>query len=174
MKYQNYTNSKGTCSGFSAAVTIAVILLFALLTANCGGQKQMHKETSHVTDSLLIRERSEITPITIPRTQADLRLKIKDVENLTPGAVFTDKNGQASVRVERRDSLIYITATCDSLQVLVESQSREIYHLREQLSQQENVREKTPGFWEQAKTAVFYIAAGMALMFIIQLKKRVL
>lgn len=174
MKYQNYTNSKGTSSGFSAAVIIAVISLFALLTASCGGQKQISTETRHETDSLLIRERSEITPIVIPRTQADLRLNIKDVATLTPGAAFTDKKGQASVRVERRDSLIYITATCDSLQVLVESQYREIYHLRERLSQQETVRQKQPGFWEQAKTAAFYIAVGMVLMFLITLKKRVL
>lgn len=170
----NYTKKWGSASGYWKAVTAAAIFLFALLTVSCGGQKQMHKETRSETDSILIRERLEITPIVIPRTQADLRLKVKDVENLSPGAVFTDKNGQASVRVEYRDSLIYITATCDSLQLLVESQYREIYHLRERLSEMEATREKPPGFWEQAKTAAFYIAVGMVLMFIINLKKRVL
>lgn len=170
----NYTKKWGFASGFWKAAMAAAIFLFALLIGSCGGQKQMHKETRSETDSILIRERSEITPITIPRTQVDLRLKVKDVESLTPGAVFTDKNGQASVRVEYRDSLIFITATCDSLQLLVENQSREIYHLRERLSEMEATREKTPGFWEQAKTAAFYIAVGMALMYIIKLKNRVL
>lgn len=157
------------------SVTAAIIFLSVLLIVSCGGPKVISRETrEQQTDSVTERITTTVKRVTVPLSQADLRLEIKDVENLTPGAIFTDKNGQASVRVERRDSLIYITATCDSLQVLVESQSREIYHLREQLSQQENVREKTPGFWEQAKTAVFYIAAGMALMFMINLKKRVL
>lgn len=172
--WQNYTKKWGIVSGFWKVVTAAVILLFVLLIASCGGQKQINKEARHETDSVLIRERSEISPLIVPRTQVDLRLNLDNLVTLTPGASFTGKKGQASVKVERHDSIIYITATCDSLQLLIESQSREIYHLREKLSEKQTTREKSPGLWERTKTAAFYIASGMALMFIIQLKKRVL
>lgn len=157
------------------SVTAAIIFLCVLLIVSCGGPKVISRETrEQQTDSVTEKITTTVKPVTVPQSQVSLHLTPEKITNLPPMAEFRKQNGQASIRVEYRDSLIYITATCDSLQILVESQSREIYHLREQLSQQETVREKTPGFWEQAKIAVFYIAAGMALMFIIQLKKRVL
>lgn len=153
----------------------AVILLLAPLMWNCGGSKIITREAHELqTDS--VRERVIITvkPVTVPQSQVSLRLPPEEIMDLPPWAEYRKESGQASVRVEYRDSLIFITATCDSLQLLTESQSREIYHLRTELSQVETIREKPPNRWKQAKTAVFYIAAGMVLMFIINLKKRLL
>lgn len=152
---------------------IAAILPLVLLTLSCGGQKQLSESNSRQTDSLVIRERSQITQVTVPRTQAALRLELKDVANLTPGAVFTKSEGQATVAVERRDSIIYITATCDSLQMLVETQSREIYHLRSELEQQRTQIEKPPGWWATFKNNAFYILVGMGLMLILILIKKI-
>lgn len=153
----------------------AVILLLALLMWNCGAPKIVALEThEQQTDSVRERVTTTVKPVTVPQSQVSLRLPPGEIMNLPPSAEFRKQSGQASVRVEYRDSLIFITATCDSLQLITESQNREIYHLRTELSRLETIREKPPNRWKQAKTVVFYIAAGMVLMFIINLKKRVL
>lgn len=153
----------------------AVILLLVPLMWNCGGPKIITREVHELqTDSVRERVTTTVKPVTVPQSQVSLRLPPGEIMNLPPSAEFRKQSGQASVRVEYRDSLIFITATCDSLQLITESQSREIYHLRTELSQLETIREKPPNRWKQAKTVVFYIAAGMVLMFIINLKKRVL
>lgn len=153
--------------------TFAAIFLFALLIQSCGGTKETTDRHTSSRDSMVWREISQIRPLTVPLTRADLRLDLKEISNLTPGAVFTDKNGQASVRVERRDSIIYITAQCDSLQVLCESKTREIYHLRTQLEQQHTQVEKPPGWWATVKNNTFYIAIGMVLMALLTFIKKI-
>lgn len=172
MTLQDYMKRWGLSAGQWRNVTFAVIFLFALLIQSCGSTKGTTVSHTNRTDSLMIREISLILPVTVPLTRADLRLNLSDVANLTPGAVFSDKNGQASVRVERRDSIIYITATCDSLQVLCENKTREVYHLRELLEKQETKIVEPPGWWETFKNNAFYIAVGMVLMLVINLIRR--
>ena len=160
-------------AGLLRGVTLAVICLYALLMWSCRGTKQFTDNILHVHDSVM--EKVTVTPISVkvPQSQADLRLNIKDVATLTPGASFTDKKGQASVKVERHDSIIYITATCDSLQLLVESQAREIYHLRSQLEKQHTEIEKPLSQWETLKNNTFYIVVGMFIMLVIILIKKI-
>lgn len=167
-------NLKDTYFGYSAAAITAATLLFVLLIQSCGGTKETTVSHTSSKDSMMFREISLIRPVTVPLTRAGLRLDLKEISNLTPGAVFTDKNGQASVRVERRDSIIYITAQCDSLQVLCESKTREIYHLRELLEQQKTEITEPPGWWATVKNNTFYIATGMVLMLVINFLKRTL
>lgn len=158
--------------GLLKNATFAVTLLFALLIQSCGGTKETTAiHTSR--DSMMFREISQIRPVTVPLTRAGLRLDLKEISNLTPGAVFTDKNGQASVRVERLDSIIYITAQCDSLQVLCENKTREIYHLRELLEQQKTEITEPPGWWATVKNNTFYIIIGMVLMALLTFIKKI-
>lgn len=170
---QDYMKNWALSAVPSRNATFAVIFLFALLMWNCGGTKETTVSHTSSRDSTMFREISRIRPVTVPLTQADLRLDLKEMANLTPGAVFQDKNGQASVQVERRDSIIIITATCDSLQILVESQYREITRLRSEVDQQATVTGQTPGWWKTFKNNAFYVMVGMTFMSVIILTIRI-
>lgn len=87
---------------------------------------------------------------------------------MTAGSKYTGKNGQASVEAYQKGDSIYITATCDSLQILVESQYREIERLRQVIDKQKEVIEKPTPLKERIAGAVMYILAGMVITFIIQ------
>lgn len=89
------------------------------------------------------------------------------IARLQPGAMFRDKSGQASVTVEKKDSIIVVTAVCDSLQILVERQKTEIYKLRESIKKQEAEFQKK-NFWRDLKNGAFYILVGMGIMLIIR------
>lgn len=155
----------GSSAALRNAVTIAVTCLFVLSMWNCRSLKTTASHISATTDSLVELREIRTQVLNVPLSRADLRLELQEIKNLTPGAVFTGRNGQAEVRVERHDSLIYITATCDSLQLLAESQNREIYRLRS-LFDEQTIR-KPPSRWESFKNNAFYTSAGMALMLLI-------
>lgn len=154
-------------------VILVVIFLFVLSMLSCGGIKQFTGNKSHIRDSTRERVTITQTPMIVPLSQAVLRLNLADVCDLTPGAVFTEQNGQSSVRLERSDSIIIITAQCDSLQLLAESQTHEIYHLRTQLEQSRTEIEKSPALWENFKNNAFYVAVGMVFMLVIIFIKRI-
>lgn len=173
MTLQDYMKNWALSAAPLRNATFAVTLLFALLTQSCGGTKETTVSHTSSRDSMMFREISQIRPVTVPLARAGLRLDLKEMAGLTPGAVFTDKNGQASVRVERRDSIIYITAECDSLQVLCENKTREVYHLRELLEQQKTDIVKPPGWRATFKNNAFYTFIGMGLMLVVILIKKI-
>lgn len=173
MILQNYMKTWGTYYGLLTNAMFVVTLLLALSTQSCGRLKEVRRIESHAADSITDRMIVTVRALNVPLTQAALRLNLSDLQTLTTGAVFTEKNGQASVRAERKDSIIIITATCDSLQLLVESQTREIYHLRTQLEKKHTEIEKHPGWWETFKNNAFYIAVGMFLMLVINLIRKI-
>lgn len=173
MTLQDYMKKWDLSAGRLRSVMLAVICLYALSMWSCGSKKEIIDNRNHTTDSVMDRTVITSKILTVPLTRADLRLNLRELKNLPPGAVYTEKNGQASVRAERKDSIIYITATCDSLQLIVESQYREISRLHTQLEQQKTEVVKPPGWWATFKTNAFYIAIGMLLMLVIILMKKI-
>lgn len=161
------------CARLRASAMCASICLIALLTGSCRGIREIDRRSSATTDSVVIRERTGIIPVAVPASKADIRLNLMDISSLTKGAVFTRKEGQATVSLSRQGDTVYVSAICDSLQVLVESNNREIYRLRTQLEQQHTVIEKPPSWWESVKNNVFYVAVGMAIMLVISLITRI-
>lgn len=109
-------------------------------------------------------------PLRVKSSQVSLRLSENDVAGLMPGAPLERKSGQANVRVERRDSLIYITATCDSLLFLIESRDREIVRLKEVL--ESRVTEKSPAMWDRIKTGLVYFVIGLVVGELVRIFKR--
>lgn len=107
-------------------------------------------------------------PLTVPRSQVSLHLNPTDLARMTAGSKYTQKNGQASVEAYQKGDSIYITATCDSLLFLVESQYKEIDRLRQVIDKQQEVIEKPPSFKEKITDRTIYILVGMVLTFIIQ------
>lgn len=150
------------------SVIFVVTCLSALLMSSCGGQKAI-RSTTRCNEKDSVMERVTITskPVTVPRSRVSLRLNEMQIARLQPGAMFQDKSGQASVTVEKKDSIIVVTAVCDSLQILVERQKTEIYKLRESIEKQETEFQKK-NFWRDLKNGAFYILVGMGIMLIIR------
>ena len=163
------TRNSGLYVVLSRCVTFASITLFVPSMQSCGVKKVLRDYKEVVTDS--VTEKTEITRelVKVPPAQVDLRLDIRDVMKLPPGAAFQKKDKQASVKIEYRDSIVYITSTCDSLQLLVTSKNREIARLRSALTDKRNI-ETTPPF-ERLKNNLFFIVVGILITYIIRIKK---
>lgn len=54
-----------------------------------------------------------------------------DLPKLPPGSAYTNKQGQANVKVRAENDTIYVEATCDEITAHLERMEREISHIRE-------------------------------------------
>ena len=167
----NFIRKWGLSVGQSKGVISVVILMCALLTTRCGNHRWLTENSTQTADSIAWMKTLTVKPMTVPLSQADLRLNLKDLNNLTPGARFVAQNGQAAVSVEKKDSIVYVTAVCDSLQILVESQKDEIFHLQRELEATKEIKETPPGFWEKVKNNTFYMIVGALLTLVIMFLK---
>lgn len=167
----NFIRKWGLSVGQSKGVISVVILMCALLTTRCGNHRWLTENSTQTADSIVWMKTLTVKPMTVPLSQADLRLNLKDLNNLTPGARFVAQNGQAAVSVEKKDSIVYVTAVCDSLQILVESQKDEIFHLQRELEATKEIKEVAPGFWEKVKNNTFYMIVGALLTLVIMFLK---
>ncbi|MGL5683592.1 MAG: hypothetical protein ACRDDZ_11170 [Marinifilaceae bacterium] len=129
----------------------------------------MFRESIVESDSTTVREVTKMGLVKVPPSQVSLLLYPEDIKNLPPGSSYTAKAGQAGVRVEYRDSLVYITSTCDSLELIIQEQYREIERLQKTISERDVIIEKPPSIWERASTAIIWMAIGMALGFVIKI-----
>lgn len=84
------------------------------------------------------------TPVTVPESKATLTVSVDSVLRLPAGAVFTEKNGQARVKIERStdhtsgSEVIVVEATCDSLQLQCEEYYKQIMQLKQHISRQQD------------------------------------
>lgn len=107
-------------------------------------------------DSISLIESSVIKPLKIPMSQIKLTITPSRFDSLPPGAVFSDRSGQASVEIRKdADGNLNITASCDSLLLLVEEKNKEIYRLSatnkelsEKLQEQKEVKIREPTGWQ--------------------------
>ena len=77
--------------------------------------------------------------------------------NLPPSASYTQKSGQANVKVEHDKDTIRIYASCDSLQMLCEYYERELVRIRGQTTTDEKYTEQ---YSVSIQTAFKYILSG--------------
>jgi hypothetical protein len=67
-----------------------------------------------------------------------------DLRNLPQGAVYTQKQGQATVSAGIKGDSLIVTATCDSLQHLVYQYEKEITQLKSAMEVIEREKEPCP------------------------------
>lgn len=149
MKKRNYSKLYHALKWLLTKSAVAVIMTVVLSAWSCSSKKDM-TEKQQRKDSLSVIEISSVRPVVIPESQVTIALAPVTVQNLPAGAVFNRKQGQASVEVEYRDSLIFVTATCDSLQLLCESYRKEMTSMQSTLEQTTTeTRRKARGiiFW---------------------------
>ena len=137
-------------------LTVASIVLTALCFSGCAShRKSVTASQEQVaetvrTDSavrLALDSVSEVVeirtePVTVPMSAVTLTIPTDSLRLLPVGASYTDRSGQASVKVGRRAATatepeyIYVYATCDSLQLQCERYERTIRNMHKDYGEQ--------------------------------------
>lgn len=123
---------KGLCQ-WSA---LASIMLIALSVTSCGSTKKMTESARTTVDSVLLKEVRQVINIPVPQSKVELKIPTQNLHSLPPGASFSGKKGQAGIRVEAVGDTVYVSATCDSLQVQCERYEKELTRIRSDTDRQ--------------------------------------
>lgn len=114
----------------------AVISVFALLLmlTGCNTWRKVvetdNQERVTRTDSIIERINTEVKPVNIPVSLSVMLLPDSQLRSLPEGGSFTKKEGRATATITRRGDSYEVSANCDSLSVLVESVTRDLYRSR--------------------------------------------
>ena len=82
--------------------------------------------------------------MTVPKSEVMLTIATDSLRSLPSGASYSDRSGQASVKVIRKSATatdpeyIYVYASCDSLQLQCERYERTIRNLRSEYGERLN------------------------------------
>ena len=133
----------------STMLTAAVTAMTVLCLAACASsRKSASRETSTsrevsrlAVDSTVSVVETWQTPVKVPMSAVSLTLPADSLRQLPPGAAYTARQGQASVKVRRtpptatEPERLVIEAGCDSLELVAASYSKTITTLKRQLKE---------------------------------------
>ena len=151
---------KGRCNVFgklSSLPPIALILMAALCFVSCATTKKTQTEqtqTEHIkvtsdTATSVIRT---IQKEVVPSSKAEIAIPVDSLLKLPSQAVYTHHSGQATATVAKKGEVIYVAATCDSLQREVEYYEELYYNARDELEQykdsvQTETKQQSSNLW---------------------------
>lgn len=127
---------------------VALIMLFALSGMSCRSSKQsVEKESLQnkmLQDSVSEKITRETKLLTTPRTTARQTLTPKQLDDLPVGGIYQAKDGNATGTIEKKpDGSLEFTANCDSLMLVVETLSKEVYRLNKEKTEiKESLKEQ--------------------------------
>lgn len=187
--------------------TVAAIVLSVLFLTGCAAHrksvtKAKEEQLSETirTDSVIrlaidsVSELVEIRtePVKVPMSAVTLTIATDSLRSLPAGASYSERSGQASVKVSRKAATatepeyIYVYASCDSLQLQCERYERQIRNLHSQYDERlnemqnrlaatshelEEVKEKPPNAIGTALKWFFYgLLSGILATIIIFIK----
>lgn len=136
MKTENCIGLFPGWKGLCRWLALASIMLNALFVASCGSTKKMTESARATVDSVLLKEVRQVINIPIPLSKVELKIPTQSLHSLPPGASFSGKKGQAGVKVEAIGDTVYVSATCDSLQVQCERYEKELTRIRSDTDKQ--------------------------------------
>ena len=140
-------------------LTVAIIVMSALFLTGCATHRRSVTSASLEQASETIRTDSAVhltldsvsefvevrtEPLTVPKSEVSLTIATDSLRRLPSGASYSERSGQASVKVTRRAATatepeyIYVYATCDSLQLQCERYERYIRNLHKDYGEQLN------------------------------------
>lgn len=147
------------CGKPLTVLTVAVIILTVLFSSGCVSHRKSVTTASQEQLSETIRMDSVIRlaidsasefvevrtePLTVPKSEVSLTIATDSLRRLPSGASYSDRNGQASVKVSRKPATatdpeyIYVYASCDSLMLQCERYERQIRNLRSEYGERLN------------------------------------
>lgn len=187
--------------------TVAAIVLSVLFLTGCAAHrksvtKAKEEQLSETirTDSVIrlaidsVSELVEIRtePVKVPMSAVTLTIATDSLRSLPAGASYSERSGQASVKVSRKAATatepeyIYVYASCDSLQLQCERYERQIRNIHSQYGERlnemqnrlaatshelEEVKEKPPNAIGTALKWYFYgLLSGILATIIIFIK----
>lgn len=114
---------------------VAAALLLCILNVSCQATRQVtqHSDTDRRVqrmDSVHVRVERLQVPVVVPLSVAQLRLHPDSLRLLPDGAGYSKVSGRASVSLVKQDTMYIVTANCDSLTVLVDELTQEVYRLK--------------------------------------------
>lgn len=137
-------------------------MLLALPALSC---RTVSENTSTLRSDRLAWDRKvSVTLATIPTSLATLTAHPDSLRSLPPGAAYTARSGQATVRLEMDNGRIRATASCDSLQQLVVALEEQLHQSAEQAMQQE--KEIKP-FTTPLRTKLEWFLSGIIISILI-------
>lgn len=190
-------------------LTVAIIVTSALFLTGCATHRKSVTEAKEEqvsetirTDSVVhlaldsVSELVEIRtePVRVPMSSVTLTIATDSLRSLPAGASYSERSGQASVKVSRKAATatepeyIYVYATCDSLQLQCERYERQIRNMRSEYGERlnemqgrlsatshelEEVKEKPPNVIGTALKWYFYgLLSGILATIIIFIKQK--
>ena len=188
-------------------LTVAIIVTSVLFLTGCAthrksvtaAKEEQVSETIR-TDSaarLVLDSVSEVVevrtePVKVPMSAVSLTIATDSLRSLPAGASYSERSGQASVKVSRKAATatepeyIYVYASCDSLQLQCERYERQIRNIHSQYDERlnemqnrlaatshelEEVKEKPPNAIGTALKWFFYgLLSGILATIIIFIK----
>lgn len=124
----------------TALILTILILMVVLCCASCATTKKTQKEqtqteqvkaTSDTAASVIRTIQKEV----VPSSKAEIAIPVDNLLKLPGQAVYTRHSGQATATVAKKGEVIYVAATCDSLQREVEYYEELYYKARDALEQ---------------------------------------
>jgi hypothetical protein len=91
---------------------------------------------------------------------------MQNLHNLPPLSGYRAEQGQAKLDVKMKGDTLYITATCDSLQLLVYQKEEELIRIRDQLIQSEIEKKAAITLLDLLMCGAISFAAGAGVTFI--------
>ena len=132
-------------------------------------QTEQIKVTSDTATSVIRTIQKEV----VPSSKAEIAIPVDSLLKLPSQAVYTHHSGQATATVAKKGEVIYVAATCDSLQREVEYYEELYYKARDALEQtkqlyREQQKEKPlPSSWVVVATLIFgYIIGAISTIYI--------
>gem|GEM_PF-3336992 len=111
-----------------------VLLILVLFGSSCKSQKDlMEKDTTtdrqHIEQEIQ-RIEKEVKVVTTPQTTATIAVENMELDKLPVGAIYQAKDGNATATIKKTDKGIEFTANCDSLNLLIEQLTKEVYRYK--------------------------------------------
>lgn len=147
------------------------LLLSASALASCGTiRKTATERVTIYTDTIIRVDTVRIDTVRVPADTVTLSVPVQMLEYVDAKGV-SDRSGRATVRVQRINDTIYITAACDSLEKIILSKERELSRLRSsQHTATTTVEKKERNIWHMVAVGGFAIVLIiLAVQFFIKL-----
>lgn len=121
---------------FQRLQVVGILITLALLAVSCGTTRKLTESQKAISDSVVIKEIQIVTTVPVPESRVEMVIPVENLHNLPPGAAYTDKNGQANVKVTTGNDTIYVSASCDSLSLQCERYEKELTRIRSDTDKQ--------------------------------------
>ncbi len=114
---------------------MAVLCCASCATTKKTQREQIQREQTKVSADTAASVIRTIQKEVVPRSKAAIAIPVDSLLRLPSEAVYTHHSGQATATVAKKGDVIYVAATCDSLQREVEYYEELYYKARDALEQ---------------------------------------